>query len=96
MPLPGEHQGCPVPCVFQEPAYTAADKAFLRGLGHAVVESPAALALVRPDTLVFGVHLPCGLYAAVLESCFPAVLVATPWHVWQQSVGPAPRPVNLT
>jgi len=76
-----ERQGTPIPCTFQEPTYTDSDSAFIRNLGHHVVETPAAFDMIGPSTLVFGVHLYIGNYADILRNHLPALYIGTrPGH----------------
>lgn len=74
----------PVHCLFQEPLFTAADQAFIRSLGHEVVETPAGFEAVGPRTLVFGVHLYRQVYARAIGAHTPAVFVGTPYAVWEE------------
>ncbi|KAJ9131748.1 hypothetical protein NKR23_g11582 [Pleurostoma richardsiae] len=73
-----------VPCFFQEPCFTGADKAFLESMGHVVVESPRAYAMTSPTTLVFGIHLYKEVWAEALAKCLPAIFVGTSWNVWDE------------
>ena len=74
----------PIPCVFQEPLFSPADKAFIEGLGHRVVESPAAFDLVGPDTLLFAVHMYRDVYTCAIKNHVPAVFVGTAYEVWEE------------
>lgn len=56
----------PIPCLFQEPLFSASDTAFLTSLGHSVVCHPAACRAVDAHTLLYGVHLYRSLYALAL------------------------------
>ncbi|TLS22170.1 uncharacterized protein PpBr36_10015 [Pyricularia pennisetigena] len=71
-------------CIFQEPLYTAADRAYLTTtLGCEVVDDPEALAHVTEDSLVWGVHMYHSVYGDILRRVpEPAMLVGTPWDVW--------------
>ncbi|KAI0010833.1 hypothetical protein F4779DRAFT_276169 [Xylariaceae sp. FL0662B] len=74
----------PVHCLFQEPLFTVADRAFIRSLGHEVTETPAAFEAVGPGTLVFGVHLYREVYARAIAAHTPAMFVGTPYAVWEE------------
>lgn len=65
---------------------TDSDTAFLTALGHRIVASPAAYALIDDETLLFAVHLYRPIYAAALQSCLPAIFVGTGWDVWDSYV----------
>ncbi len=65
---------------------TDSDTAFLTALGHRIVASPAAYALIDDETLLFAVHLYRPIYAAALQSCLPAIFVGTGWDVWDTYV----------
>ncbi|KAI6363240.1 hypothetical protein MCOR25_005959 [Pyricularia grisea] len=71
-------------CIFQEPLYTAADRAYLTTtLGCEVVDDPDALEHVTEDSLVWGVHMYHSVYGDILcRVAEPAMLVGTPWDVW--------------
>ncbi|KAF4973938.1 hypothetical protein FZEAL_9124 [Fusarium zealandicum] len=71
-----------IECVFQDPVFSASDKAFLVNLGHSVVETPAGCDMIDQDTLFFGVHLYKPIYAMALEKALPAIFVGTGWDVW--------------
>ncbi|OAA55104.1 Sensitivity To Red Light Reduced-like, SRR1 [Cordyceps fumosorosea ARSEF 2679] len=72
-----------VECVFQDPIFTPSDISFLTALGHRVVPSPAAYALVEGTTLLFAVHLYRPIYAAAFQQPdLPAMFVGTGWDVW--------------
>lgn len=73
-----------VPCFFQEPVFTASDRAFIASLGHRVVDSPAGCERVDGATLLFGVHLYRPVYALALRNGPPAVFVGTGWDVWDR------------
>lgn len=79
-----KHAGEPIPCIFQEPVFTSADRDFIAGLGHSVVDSPEACDRVDPDTFLFGIHLYRPIYALALRKCLPALFVGTGWDVWDQ------------
>ncbi|KJZ74282.1 hypothetical protein HIM_06288 [Hirsutella minnesotensis 3608] len=81
-----KHSAAPIACTFQEPAFSASDRAFITSLGHAVVDSPAAFALAGPRALLFGVHLYRPVYARALPCADspPAIFVGTGWDVWDQ------------
>ncbi len=88
--LAAKKGGQPIPCFFQEPRYGDGDKAFLRSLGHSVVETPAAQAMVDDTTLVLGIHLYRNLYQELMATTLPAVLIGTDWRVidsFEQCVG---------
>lgn len=74
--------GRKIECVFQEPVFTEPDKAFITSLGHQAVDSPQGFDMVKPGTLLFGVHLYRPIYAKALESCLPAVFIGTDLDVW--------------
>ncbi|TLD18373.1 hypothetical protein PspLS_10241 [Pyricularia sp. CBS 133598] len=71
-------------CLFQEPLYTAADRAYLTTtLGCEVVDDPEALEHVTEESLVWGVHMYHSVYGDILRRVAePAMLVGTPWDVW--------------
>ncbi|OHE99299.1 hypothetical protein CORC01_05340 [Colletotrichum orchidophilum] len=73
-----------IPCSFQEPRFSPNDTGFLTGLGHEVVESPAAFEAVDEETLVFAVHMYRPIYEATLEKALPAMFVGTGWDVWDE------------
>ncbi|KAI8956726.1 hypothetical protein F5Y11DRAFT_139014 [Daldinia sp. FL1419] len=77
-------------CIFQEPAFDASDKAFIRSLGHDVVDSPAGFELVGPSTFAFGIHLYRDVYAQIIGKCLPAIFVGTPSEVWEECYGSTP------
>ncbi|KAI1472133.1 uncharacterized protein F4812DRAFT_453949 [Daldinia caldariorum] len=74
-------------CVFQEPAFNASDKGFIRALGHEVVDSPIGFEQVSPSTLVFGIHLYRDIYAQAIAKCIPAMFIGTPREVWEECYG---------
>ncbi|SPO07290.1 uncharacterized protein DNG_09984 [Cephalotrichum gorgonifer] len=58
-----------LPTLFQDPAFTQADKTFLASRGHTVVESPAAFEAVAADpagSVVVGFHLYVPVYRQAL------------------------------
>lgn len=61
----------PIRCVFQEPEYTPADRAFLQRRGHDVVDDPAAFGLVGASTLLWGVHMYHQVYSRALQGNNP-------------------------
>lgn len=69
--------GQPIPCYFQEPMYTDADKNYIQSLGHTVVEAPIASRMVTDTSLVFAIHFPLRDYLEVLSGVLPAMLVGT-------------------
>jgi len=95
VPTAADRQGSSIPCYFQEPRYKANDKAFLESLGHTVLESPAALEMVTPSTLVFGIHLYKKLYCDTIANVYPAMLVGTGCDCWEVFVR-TPSPVAMT
>ncbi|KAI5860957.1 hypothetical protein GGS23DRAFT_202801 [Durotheca rogersii] len=72
-----------IPCIFQEPFFNSADKAFIRSLGHEVVDSPEGFERVGASTFVFGVHLYRDIYLQAIASHIPRIFVGTPFHIWQ-------------
>lgn len=82
-----QYSGNWIECFFQEPLYTEADKNYLRGLGHSVIEAPAALQMITSTTLVFAVHLPMRQYLRCLDCALPAMLVGTTFSVYDGYVG---------
>lgn len=76
-----------IACLFQEPLFNAADKEFIRSLGHEVVDSPAGFERVSSSTLVFGVHLYRDIYARAIRKHRPAIFVGTPREVWEDCHG---------
>lgn len=78
----------PIKCYFQDPAFTEADKAFITGLspGYSIVETPAGFGLVDAMTLVFGVHLYKATYSHALRNALPAMMVCTPYSLWEEYV----------
>ncbi|KAI1635221.1 hypothetical protein F4809DRAFT_462268 [Biscogniauxia mediterranea] len=75
-------------CVFQEPLFTPADRGFLEGLGHRVVETPDAFGLVGPRSLLFAVHMYRDVYTRAIARHVPAVFVGTAYEVWEDIHGP--------
>lgn len=73
-----------IDCFFQDPVFNTSDKAFLKNLGHTVVETPAGCEMIDQDTLFFGVHLYKPIYAMALEKHLPAIFVGTGWEVWDE------------
>ncbi|OAQ76893.1 SRR1 domain-containing protein [Purpureocillium lilacinum] len=86
-----------IPCLFQEPIFSASDAAFLTAsLGHSVVEHPRGCHAVDRRALLYGVHLYRPIYALALAGGggagggretrayedLPAVFVGTGWDVW--------------
>lgn len=71
-----------MPCLLQEPRFSPGDKAFLHGLGHEVVETPAAFDAVDDHTLLFAVHMYRPIYERALEGALPAAFVGTGWDTW--------------
>lgn len=84
--FPAELYNESIPCSFQEPRFTSSDIAFLTGLGHEVIESPAAFEAVDEETLVFAIHMYRPIYEATLEKAVPAMFVGTGWDVWDECV----------
>lgn len=76
----------PIRCFFQEPLFTPADRDFVGGLGHEVVESPAGFDMIDQGTLVFGVHLYRDIYNHAISKCMPAVFIGTGLNVWEEYV----------
>ncbi|KAL7930422.1 hypothetical protein V8C35DRAFT_313232 [Trichoderma chlorosporum] len=74
----------PISCIFQEPAFTSGDIAFLSAMNHRVVDSPVASDAVDSKTLFFGPHLYRGIYAMSLKGDLPAIWVGTGWDVWSE------------
>ncbi|KAM6535805.1 hypothetical protein FALCPG4_005340 [Fusarium falciforme] len=74
--------GRKIDCFFQDPVFNTSDKAFLKNLGHTVVETPAGCEMIDQDTLFFGVHLYKPIYAMALGKHLPAIFVGTGWEVW--------------
>ncbi|KAI2615300.1 hypothetical protein GGR54DRAFT_612934 [Hypoxylon sp. NC1633] len=72
-------------CLFQEPRFNSADKAFIECLGHQVVESPEGFERVSPSSLIFGIHLYKDIYSQAIAHHLPAVFVGTPHDVWEQN-----------
>jgi hypothetical protein len=63
--------------IFQDPAFVAADRRLLNGLGGIVVEDPLAFMLIDEHTLVFAKHIPVVLqFTGLFQTC-PAVCVST-------------------
>ena len=52
--------------IFQDPAFTPSDIAYLESLGHRVVETPAAFDMIDDTTFLFAPHLERGVYAAAV------------------------------
>jgi hypothetical protein len=90
-PCTAEVSGHAIPCVFQEPIFSAVDESFLVSLGHTVVRSPKGFELVDADALLFGVHLYRPVYEMALADDLPRIFVGTGWDVWDGVVaGAAP------
>jgi hypothetical protein len=73
-----------IDCFFQDPVFNTSDKAFLKNLGHTVVETPAGCEMIDQDTFFFGVHLYKPIYAMALEKHLPVIFVGTGWEVWDE------------
>ncbi|KHN94403.1 uncharacterized protein MAM_07719 [Metarhizium album ARSEF 1941] len=71
-----------IQCIFQEPLFTDQETSFLTGLGHRVVEHPAACRAVTSDSLLFGIHLYREVYEEALDRALPAIFVGTDWDTW--------------
>ncbi|RYO79235.1 hypothetical protein DL766_001700 [Monosporascus sp. MC13-8B] len=82
-----QQQQQPIRCYFQEPLFTLADEAFIKGMGHEVLGSPSGFEVVDRDTLVFGVHLYRDVYGQAIAKCVPAIFVGTGLDVWEGSAG---------
>ncbi|RYP12924.1 hypothetical protein DL765_007094 [Monosporascus sp. GIB2] len=78
-----EQQQQPIRCYFQEPLFTPADEAFIKGMGHKVLRSPSGFEVVNRDTLVFGIHLYRDVYGQAIAKCVPAIFVGTGLDVWE-------------
>ncbi|UKZ47880.1 hypothetical protein TrVGV298_002114 [Trichoderma virens] len=76
----------PISCIFQEPAFTSSDIAFLTAMGHKVVDSPIASDSVGAGTFFFGPHLYRDVYAMSLKGDLPAIWVGTGWDIWQDVI----------
>ncbi|KAG8525877.1 uncharacterized protein KY384_000637 [Bacidia gigantensis] len=63
--------------LFQDPAFTASDVAYLESLGHHVLESPLAFDQIDESTFLFAPHLEANVYAAALEKKVPALVVGS-------------------
>ncbi|PFH62868.1 hypothetical protein XA68_11424 [Ophiocordyceps unilateralis] len=88
--------GSPIPCIFQEPLFTPADRHFLSSLGYQVVETPDACAHISRHSFIFGIHLYRPVYAMVLGQYLPALFVGTGWSVWESvSLSESPDLNNL-
>ncbi|KAI0599597.1 hypothetical protein F4775DRAFT_591383 [Biscogniauxia sp. FL1348] len=83
-----EKQKPVVRCIFQEPLFTPADRGFLEGLGHRVVDTPEAFGLVGPGSLLFAVHMYKDVYTRAIAKHVPAVFVGTAYEVWEDIHGP--------
>jgi len=70
-------QGLSVPCVLQDPQFTALDKEFLTSLGYEVLSDPDAFARIMEGTLVYAIHCYADVYRTVNEGVKPRVLVGT-------------------
>ncbi|KAL7916546.1 hypothetical protein GGI35DRAFT_44847 [Trichoderma velutinum] len=82
----------PIKCIFQEPAFTPSDIAFLDTMSHKVVDSPVASDSVGSGTLFFGPHLYRDIYAMSLKGDLPAIWIGTGWDVWSDVViGSSPK-----
>ncbi|ERS95638.1 hypothetical protein HMPREF1624_08154 [Sporothrix schenckii ATCC 58251] len=75
--------GHAIECFFQEPLYTSADKAYLIGLGHTVIETPAAYQMIGPTTMVFAIHLPTREYLGCLLDAVPVMLIGTGYETYE-------------
>ncbi|XXH02134.1 hypothetical protein Hte_008502 [Hypoxylon texense] len=74
-------------CLFQEPLFNSADKAFIQSLGHEIVSSPEGFDRVTPSTLVFGIHLYRDIYNQTVAKHLPAMFVGTSHDVWEEFGG---------
>jgi hypothetical protein len=73
-----------IECIFQEPLFTDSERAFLKDMGHTVVDHPVACQSVTRDTLLYGIHLYRELYQEALDAALPAVFVGTGWDTWDE------------
>ncbi|KAI0436003.1 hypothetical protein F4803DRAFT_567208 [Xylaria telfairii] len=70
-------------CIFQDPVFNAVDKAFLTGLGHEVVQSPAGFKLVDANTLTFGIHTYRDVCTSIVATHLPAIYIGTSYETWE-------------
>ena len=73
----------PFNIIFQEPAFNANDIAFIKSLGHTVVDSPEGNQYIHANTLFYGPHLYYQLYAEALQGELPVIYVGSGIECWE-------------
>ncbi|PHH64354.1 hypothetical protein CDD81_4711 [Ophiocordyceps australis] len=81
----------PIPCFFQDPAFSPSDCAFLASLGYSVLIAPAASAHIDASSFIYAIHLYRPVYADALAAGPPAIFVGTAWPVWDALPPAQPR-----
>ena len=61
--------------IFQDPAFTPIEKAFLQSLGYTVLENPAAIERISAGTFLFAPFLGYPIAARALAVAFPALYI---------------------
>ena len=61
--------------------YTDADKDYIQGLGHTVVETPVGSQMITDTSLVFAIHFPLPDYLSCLSMALPAMLIGTGYNI---------------
>ncbi|PHH70168.1 hypothetical protein CDD82_7295 [Ophiocordyceps australis] len=88
-----ESSQSPIPCFFQDPAFSPSDCAFLASLGYSVLVPPAASAHIDASSFLYAIHLYRPVYAEALATGPPAIFVGTSWDVWD-ALPPAHPPLD--
>lgn len=70
----------------QEPSFGPSDREYCEILGIQVVDTPAAFQYVKPDTFVFGVHLPHYAWGYALSDHLPGLYIGTDLKSLDRSV----------
>ncbi|KAK8109729.1 hypothetical protein PG999_007866 [Apiospora kogelbergensis] len=83
-----EHVDAPIRCVFQEPYFTQADREFLEGMNHEIVDSPHGYESVGEQTFLYGIHLYKDTYSDAIANHIPALFIGTGWDTWESCINP--------
>ena len=75
--------------IFQDPAFTKSDIAYLESLGYIVVETPRAFNAISRSTFLFAPHLERNVYASALEKAHPALCVGSDVRALLDGMKPA-------
>ncbi|KAL6857380.1 hypothetical protein J3F83DRAFT_717994 [Trichoderma novae-zelandiae] len=83
--------------IFQEPAFNVNDIAFIKSLGHTVVDAPEGNKHINANTLFYGPHLYYQLYAEALQGALPVIYVGSGIDFWELNTHflPANHPVTM-